>query len=122
VADAIESVGLSDLLGMWRSPGWQVVKFENYNSMSLYRPKFLKSKTGSNLMSFAKFKDLSYTLAPETGSSFSIFLAEKQANPVARASVYVGRIHLAKDLVTLEIYDPRNGKILETLSLSPVRD
>lgn len=119
--DAIESVGLSDLIGTWRSPKLQFVRFENYNTVSLFRPQTLK--TTSNRMSLAKFRDLNYSLAPDIGSSYSIFLADKRSTPKNRGSVYVGRIQLQNsEALTLEIFNPKTGEPAEVLTLSPVRD
>ncbi len=126
VVDGIESVGLSDLIGTWRSPKWQVVHFENFNSMTLYRPTFSSSSKSHGYIDLAKFKDLSYSLAPEMGSSYSIFLVEKQATLGTRGAVYVGRLQLQSEAtrtaLTLEIFDPKTGKSNEVISLSPVRD
>ncbi len=125
VVDGIESVGLSDLIGTWRSPKWQVVHFENFNSLTLYRPKFPAPARQSGFVDLTKFKDLSYSLAPELGTSYSIFLVEKHAASGTRGAVYVGRLKLQNEAVTtltLEIFDPKTGKSNEVISLSPVRD
>ncbi len=123
---AIESVGLNELIGTWRSPNWEVVRFEDFTSMSLYRPRYMTGKTPLHnprrgRMSFSKLKDLNYTLAPEQGSNYSIFLVEKMslAGP---APIYVGRLSVQKRLLKLEIFDSKTGQPGEVLSLSPVRD
>ena len=123
--DAIESVGLTQLIGSWRSSKWDVVRFEDFNSLSLYRAKSrgaqrLGTPPGARA-ELAKLKDLSYTLAPEQGSSYSIFLAEKNSFRVP-APVYVGHLELKPDSLKLEILDPMTGHASEVLSLLPVRD
>ena len=121
VVDAIESVGLNQLIGSWRSSKWDVVRFEDFNSLSLYRPKFSGPQTVGTRADLAKLKDLSYTLAPERGSSYSIFLAEKNSLSIP-APVYVGHLEVRADSLKLEIFDPKTGSSSEVLSLSPVRD
>lgn len=135
---AIESVGLNSLIGTWRSAKWEVVRFEDFSRMSLYRPRFRLSATPSpaglnpvtsaalnpSRMSLSKLKDLNYTLAPEQGSTYSIFLVEKKVT--GPAPVYVGRLHVKESAqekrLTLEIFDPKTGDSAEVLSLSPVRE
>lgn len=135
---AIESVGLNSLIGTWRSAKWEVVRFEDFSRMSLYRPRFRLSATPSSTglnpvtsaslnpsrMSLSKLKDLNYSLAPEQGSIYSIFLVEKKIT--GPAPVYVGRLHVKESekekRLTLEIFDPKTGESAEVLSLSPVRE
>jgi hypothetical protein len=141
--DAIESVGLKSLLGTWRSNKWEVVRFEDFTRMSLYRPKFRRTPSlplsmefhlgplsrnpvaSLKRLGFSKLKDLNYTLAPERGSSYSIFLVEKRQG-IGPAPVFVGRLKIetndGKPGLQLEIYDPKTGYASEVLSLSPVRD
>jgi hypothetical protein len=141
--DAIESVGLKSLLGTWRSDKWEVVRFEDFTRMSLYRPKFktepanplsidlrlgnlpLNPVVSLKKLGFAKLKDLNYTLAPEQSAAYSIFLVEKKPG-VGPAPVFVGRLQLdssgPKRKMKLEIFDPKTGEASEVLSLSPVRD
>lgn len=131
---AIESVGLNAVLGTWRNAKWELVRFEDFNRVSLYRPRFVtNAKTGehdgpspvTSLQDYAKLKDLNYTLAPERGSAYSIFLVEKTQKK-GPAPVYVGRLRLPQPGVggtlTIEILDPRTGTSSEVLSLSPVQD
>lgn len=134
---AIESVGLKAVLGTWRSDGWDVIRFEDFNRVSLYRPRFglnrfLTAKLrgefardfdGDELSNFAKLKDLNYTLAPEQGSSYSIFLVERRARR-KQSSVYVGRLKLeivdSKSRMTIQIFNPDTGNAIESMSLSPI--
>lgn len=141
--DAIESVGLKSVLGAWRSEKWEIVRFEDFSRISLYRPKFragskealsvamqlenrpINPMASLKRLGFSKLKELNYTLAPEHGSSYSIFLAEKQTG-AGPAPVFVGRLDLkvqdGKRKLILEIFDPKTGAASEVLSLSPVRD
>jgi hypothetical protein len=121
--DAIESVGLSDLLGTWRNANGQVIRFESFNSAALYRQNIHFGSAEPT--DFAKYKDLSYSLAPEHGSAYSIFLAEKHSpagSTKLRGTVYVGRIRLQGDALTIEFFDPNTGGSTQVLTLSPVRD
>ncbi|CAN5528744.1 hypothetical protein BH10BDE1_BH10BDE1_15330 [soil metagenome] len=137
--EGIESVGLRSVLGTWRSDKWEVVRFEDFTRMSLYRPKAgsgLASALGINFhlemsllnpltslkrLGFSKLKDLNYTLAPERGSAYSIFLVEKKPGG-GPAPVYVGRLEVQDRALKLEIYNPKTGESSEVLSLLPVRD
>lgn len=133
---AIESVGLNTLIGTWRSPKWEVVRFEDFSRMSLYRPHFRLRANGTSGLGFtvppagssptglSKLKDLNYSLAPEQGSVYSIFLVEKKAS--GPAPIYIGRLRVNENQIekhlTLEIFDPKTGNSSEVLSLSPVRE
>lgn len=119
---AIESVGLKDLIGTWQSENSEFVRFEDFTRMSFYRPRGTSELAirGRHL-NLAKTKDLNYTLAPEQGSSYSIFLFEK-ASGGRPAPVYVGRLDVKRNALRLEIYHPQTGGSWEVLSLLPVRD
>ena len=120
--NAVESVGLNELIGSWRSAMWEVIRFDDFNHMSLFRPKSRVSKAGHKV-GLAKLRELNYTLAPDRGLAYSIFLAEKaEPSKVGLAPVYVGRLEVRPRALKLEIIDPKTGVSSEVLSLSPVRD
>lgn len=113
----IESVGLQNLIGSWRTRRGDVLHFEDFSRASLYSMNHPRSAS-----TLTPFKKLRYTLAPESGNGYSIFLVESGME--TRRSVYVGRIELSSTISTpttrrafkLDILDPSSGQIAETFN------
>lgn len=124
--NGIESVGLKRLIRTWKSEKWDIMKFENFNRMILYRPN---SPAGlATPLRFQKLKELNYTLAPEQGSGYSILMVETPsaaATPSALPArpahpVFAGRLSVEKDRLKLELFDTKSGLTAEVYSLSPL--
>lgn len=116
----IESVGLQNLIGSWRTARWDIIRFEDFSRASLYsknRPGDAHSSTPPT-GSLAKLKELRYTLAPERANGYSIFLVESGAG--SPGPVYVGRLELSSSVRTtkpeikLDILDPSSGQVSES--------
>lgn len=123
--NGIESVGLKRLIRTWKSEKWDIMKFENFNRMVLYRPN---SPAGlATPLRFQKLKELNYTLAPEQGSGYSILMVETpsvtppSALPLRPAHpVFAGKLTVEKDRLKLELFDTKSGLTAEVYSLSPL--
>ena len=123
--NGIESVGLKRLIRTWKSEKWDIMKFENFNRMVLYRPN---TPTGAATpLRFQKLKELNYTLAPEAGSGYSILMVETPSavTPAALPArpahpVFAGKLTIEKDRLQLELFDTKSGLTAEVYSLSPL--
>jgi hypothetical protein len=109
--DAIESVGLQELLGRWKTTGSEVFEFQDFSRLTLYelRSNFF---AGSRV-SLSKKRDYSYVLAPERSGNFSIFLSDDQ-------NVHVGTLELASGKVVITVFDQNTGAVAESITLSPL--
>ncbi len=112
--NGIESVGLKRLIRTWKSNKWDVMKFENFSRMILYRPDPSRSR-------FQKLKEMNYTLAPSQGSEYSILMVEATLNPSRPIQpVFAGKLSVEKDLLKIELFDTKSGLTAEAYSLSPL--
>lgn len=116
----IESVGLQNLIGSWRTARWDVIRFEDFSRASLYSHTQRRDTHTSSVRptGLAKLKELRYTLAPERANGYSIFLVESGSR--TPGPVYVGRLelsapgHAAKQEIKLDILDPSSGQVSES--------
>jgi hypothetical protein len=108
--DAIESLGLRELLGSWRTDRWEVYEFRDFSRMNLYVPT--QSSSGQRIP-LSKAREYNYVLAPEQGARYSIFLSDDR-------SVTVGSIEVKENKINFTVYDSKTGEISENISLSPL--
>jgi hypothetical protein len=106
--DSIESVGLVDLLGTWKSDDWAVYEFKDFTQLNLYHGT--QNDAGVSLQKTAQFN---YVVAPEQGDTYSIFMSDNQ-------SVNVGSIQFLDKAIIMTVIDPKTGKTSENISLSPI--
>ncbi len=116
--ESIDLVGLKNLLGAWRTAEWDVYDFKDFNNLLLYSlapPNATMTATMTATMSapFGPTRYLSYTLAPEHGKRWSIFMADKQ-------DVHIGTIEMTDTAVTLTLFDANTGLPSQKLSLLPI--
>lgn len=107
--DAIESVGLQEVLGVWKSDRWEVFEFQNFSRLNLYVP----TQNDSRPMTLAKTREFTYILAPERGSTYSIFLSDN-------TSIHVGSLEVSSRQLNLIVFDSQTGHPSENISLSPL--
>lgn len=122
--NGIESVGLKRLIRAWKSDKWDIMKFENFNRMVLYRPN---PTIGATPLRFQKLKEMNYTLAPEQGSGYTILMVEAPpatslaAQPVRPThSVFAGKLTVEEHILRIELFDTKSGLTAEVYSLSPL--
>ncbi|MES2965583.1 MAG: hypothetical protein V4760_17005 [Bdellovibrionota bacterium] len=106
--DTIETVGLRGLIGPWQSGSKRVYEFEDFSRLNLYRE--LRDSTGVTL---SRFKQMNYTVAPEAGGRYSIFMSDNR-------SVQIGFLDFEDDGIELTVIDPKTGRVSENISLSPL--
>jgi hypothetical protein len=108
--DAIESLGLRELLGSWRTDRWEVYEFRDFNRMNLYVPT--RANNGQRVpLSMAR--EFNYVLAPEQGARYSIFLSDDR-------TVTVGTIEVQENKINFIVYDSKTGEVSQNISLSPL--
>jgi hypothetical protein len=106
--DVIETVGLRGLIGPWQSRSKKVYEFQDFSRLNLYRE--LRDATGVTL---SKFKQLNYSVAPEAGGRYSIFMSDNR-------SVQIGFLDFQARGIQLTVIDPKTGRVSENISLSPL--
>jgi hypothetical protein len=107
--DAIESVGLQRLLGLWRTAKWQVFEFRDFNRVNLYSP----SGVTAQQMALEQKREFSYVLAPDCAKRYSILLSDDH-------TVHAGSLQYSDGLVQITMFDTKTGQISEEISLLPV--
>ena len=121
----IESVGLKRLLGVWRTANWDVFNFESFEKLTLY--KLQRTRSTTREMRLSHLKDMSYSLSPDRGSIYSIFIVEAPRPQLGRSgAVFVGSLELqtqsGEPVLQLTLIDGKTGQVSEVLSLSQVAE
>lgn len=109
IIDAIESVGLRELLGIWTTAQWQIFEFRDFNRLNLY----MDLQKWPGLLNINESRAMDYFLAPASGNRYSIFMSDDQ-------SVLVGTLEVTTDRIDLTLFDSRTGRPSENISLSPL--
>lgn len=109
ILNAIDTVGLKQILGHWRTPKWQVFEFRDFHHLNLYRAPSASTR------SIAPHQ-MTYTLAPAGGDPnlWSIFMADKKG-------IHIGSLAIGEKSLRLTLFDPESGQVKEELELSPFR-
>lgn len=106
--DVIETVGLRGLIGPWQSGSKKVYEFEDFSRLNLYRE--FRDSTGVTL---SKFKQMNYSVSPEAGGRYSIFMSDNR-------SIKIGFLDFEARGIKLTVIDPKTGRVSENISLSPL--
>jgi hypothetical protein len=104
--DTVEYVGLRKLLGFWIEPGQTIFNFENFKQVSVVN-------LNQNLERLLK-KNYDYIVAPGDENSWKIFLSDEN-------SVRLARLILARDVMSLELYDSDTGEVVQKMTLRRLR-
>lgn len=97
--DSIETVGLRELIGPWQGGATRIYEFEDFSRLNLYVD--------------SKLKEMNYTVAPEPGGRYSIFMSDNR-------SVQIGFLEFQPHGIKLTVLDPKTGRVSENISLSPL--
>jgi predicted transcriptional regulator of viral defense system len=104
--EAIESLGLRELLGAWSSSRLEVYEFQDFTRLNLYVPNSTRNKVEIA----GKYN---YAVAPDHGDRYSIFLSDNR-------SVLVGTLEFKNQRLQLTVLDPKTGRVSQNISLSPL--
>lgn len=104
--DAIESLGLQALVGLWSSPKREVYEFQDFSRLNLYLP----DATCSQVVKAGEFQ---YSVTPDQGTRYAIFVTGAE-------SVTVGSLEFKKNRLVLNVIDPKTGLTSADIVLSPL--
>jgi hypothetical protein len=107
--DAIQTLGLQELIGTWQSSRWEIFEFRDFSRLNLYMP--MEKDNGS--IGISHSHSLAYTITPESGDRYSIFISDQK-------KIMLGTLRLHEKKLELAVYDSDSGKIAENISLSPI--
>jgi hypothetical protein len=114
VLDAIESVGLQNLLGRWMTDNQQVFEFQDFFRLNLYDLRTDFFDVGSKKVSLSNKREYKYLLSPERDSGrFSIFLSDEK-------DIMIGSLQFTTGRVLISVFDPKTGAVANTISLAPL--
>ncbi len=116
VLASIDTVGLQQILGSWRSSSGQIFEFRDFVRLNLYNThqRVRLARRGVSSPKFFMHRQMTYTLAPESGENiWSIFMADRQG-------VHIGSMNLSSRKMDLTLYDTVTGQISEKIELSLV--
>jgi hypothetical protein len=88
----IHFVGLCRLLGIWATDNSSVMEFSSFDDLKIHPRPY------SFLYDPARAERFFYTLAPEQGPSWTLFLIQD-------SRVMTGRLQIERDHVTVEVWD-----------------
>lgn len=113
---AIETVGLKNLLGRWQTRDGQVYDFRSFNKLVHYSSvirewvNYAKSYFGKAPAQ----RELVYTLAPDKKQNrWSIFVASQQ-------SLLIGYVELGTRKMLMTLIDPKTGRAVLKIELRPL--
>jgi hypothetical protein len=109
----IEFVGLHKLLGRWENHESDIFDFKNFSQLDLY----LAAHSGLSLATQPS-RRLRYTLAPDSGSGWSILMVDSFAENASH-SIEVGNLSLYRGKLQIDIFDAKTGQIKRTIHLLP---
>lgn len=104
--EAIESLGLRELIGTWSSSRLEVYEFQDFTRLNLYVP----NQARDSIEIAGKYN---YAVAPDHGDRYSIFLSDNR-------SVLVGSFEFKNQRLQLTVLDPKTGRVSQNISLSPL--
>ncbi|MCM2282261.1 MAG: hypothetical protein NDI61_10490 [Bdellovibrionaceae bacterium] len=110
--ESIDTVGLRQILGAWRTANWNVFEFKDFNNVILYFPDAAVSTSPRA----TSRRQMSYTLAPGSGENWSIFMADRQG-------IHIGELQFAAGArrINMTLYDSETGRVHQRLELAPYR-
>lgn len=109
--DAVQTVGLKELLGKWRSTTAEIFEFKSFSKLMRYAPN--SNVEGSAPGPRSKVENFDYALSPDRDKSFSIFMSDTEMR------MLVGTLHFVDHTILLTVYDSQTGLEAEKISLSP---
>lgn len=104
--DAIESLGLQALVGVWTSEKLEVYEFKDFTRLNLYVPNDARSQ----IVMAGQFQ---YMIAPDQGTRYQFFMSNN-------GSVSVGSLQFRKSHLVLNVVDPKTGQSSADIVLSPL--
>jgi hypothetical protein len=107
--DAIQTLGLQELIGTWQSSRWEIFEFRDFSRLNLYMP--MEKDNGS--ISMSRSHSLAYAVTPESGDRYSIFISDQK-------KMMVGTLRMYDKKLELTVYDSDSGNVAENISLSPI--
>lgn len=110
----LEFVGLQKLLGRWENHESDIFDFKNFSQLDLYLAAPSEDPSLANQPS----KRLRYTVAPDSGSGWSILMVDRFAGNASH-SIEVGNLSLYRGKLQIDIFDAKTGRIKRTIHLSP---
>jgi hypothetical protein len=108
--DAIQTVGLKELIGTWQSSRWEVFEFRDFNKLMRYLP--MENEAGDFRLRFVESFD--YAVAPDRDDLYSIFITDNQKR------MMVGTLRFNEGSLLLTVYDSATGLESQKISLSPL--
>ncbi len=122
VLNSISFVGLKRILGTWRDAQWDLFDFEDFSRLFLCPstpfhafPEIIDFGFGSKAgrpNEDCELQKLTYRIVPDSGSSWSIFIADQER-------VGVGSLYIGQQGLRLILYS-ESGEPVQDLFLSPL--
>ncbi len=109
--ESIDSLGIQQLLGTWKSDRYEIFEFKDFNQLNLYIPTY-KAEGG---ISFSQTHSLSYVVTPAEGDGFSIFITDDSEVKLAFLELQKNKLNL-----TVTQFKNNSGLVTENISLSPI--
>ena len=108
--DAIQTVGLKELIGTWQSSRWEVFEFRDFNKLMRYLP--MENEGGDFRLTYVEIFD--YAVAPDRNDLYSIFITDNLKR------MMVGTLQFKEGSLLLTVYDSQTGLESQKISLSPL--
>lgn len=122
--DAVQTIGLREVLGVWKSSQNEVFEFRSFNRLFRYRS--VQRDGATHLQLQQKFE---YALTPDAGQAYSIFITDNQKRIFFGTLRVDGTIEAdsapqspssPSRILLLTMYDSQTGTESQKFSLSPL--
>ncbi len=111
--ESIDTVGLKQILGIWRTVHWDVFEFRDFSRVVLYAPN-PGNRADRITPRLAPTRQMNYTLAPSSGDNWSIFMADKDG-------IQLGELQFGARSMNMTLYDSATGRVNQKFELAPIR-
>ncbi len=106
LVNAINFIGLSTLIGTWKSKNMMLFNFKDFTNLTLFAPLNAHSSNQN-------WKDFVYNLVPGNGEKWTIFI-------VNHDSINIGRLFVEGKDAKLEVINTNSGKPQEIFDLERI--
>lgn len=107
---SVHFVGLSKMLGVWKSDSKTLFEFVNFNTFNIYQQRSENSTTKKLPLGYLPVKSYQYSVAPNTQKKWSILINDD-------TSINAGRLEVTNSTLSIDLIDPETGDVERTLIL-----
>lgn len=107
---AVHFVGLSKMLGVWRTDSKTLFEFVDFNKFNIYEQKSGNAETAQLPSGYLPVKSYQYSVAPNPRENWSILINDD-------TTINAGRLEVTNSTLSIDLINPNTGEVERTLVL-----